>query len=89
MKKTAFALVTGLALTLPSMAFAQSCTVMDPTGSPLNIRQSPNGKIVGKLRNGTRVVVHDYDYDRKGRPWAYVTSNRGAGWVFREFIACY
>lgn len=58
-------------------------------GSPLNIRQSPNGKIVGKLRNGTRVVVHDYDYDRKGRPWAYVTSNRGAGWVFREFIACY
>lgn len=89
MKKLTLAFIAGLTLALPSMAFAESCTVMDPTGSPLNVRQSPNGKIVGKLKNGTKVYAHDYDYDHKGRPWAYVTSNRASGWVFREFIACY
>ena len=31
------------------------CIVSDPTGTPLNVRATPNGRIIGSLSNGTRV----------------------------------
>ncbi|OOR89959.1 hypothetical protein B0181_05760 [Moraxella caviae] len=76
---------------LTSTAYAQSCRVADPTGTPLNVRASVQGKVIGKLPNRKVVHVLDYDYDSKGRTWAYVSydSGRRSGWVFREFIACY
>ncbi len=61
------------------------CVVTDPTGTPLNIRATPNGKIIGTLRNGASVAILDTAYDSRGRPWAYI----GTGWVFREFVTCY
>src|SRR5689334_23519987 len=45
-----------------------ACVVADPTGTPLNIRTSPNGKIVGRIGNGERVRISDQtieDGDRK------------------------
>jgi hypothetical protein len=39
---------------------AQShCRVMDPTGTPLNLRTAPNGQILGNLANGIVVAVLD------------------------------
>ena len=74
-------------------AFAQSrCRVMDPTGTPLNIRTSPNGSIIGTLPNGLLVSVSDITRDGRGRPWALVAqyeTGRRIGWVFREFISCF
>ena len=72
----------------------QVCKVTDPTGTPLNVRATPNGRIVGKLRNGVEVYIVKIDYDSQGRPWALVgrsrQNRRGAfGWVFREFISCF
>jgi Bacterial SH3 domain len=70
----------------------QRCRVMDPTGTPLNVRTSPNGTIVGALRNGVLVSVIDRTVDGRGRPWVYIAhraSRRPIGWVFREFIACF
>lgn len=80
--------------TLPANADsqAQTCKVTDPTGTPLNARATPNGKVVGKVNNGTVVYVAQYDYDDKGRPWALVfnaKNNKYIGWVYREFISCY
>ena len=76
-----------------SAAMAQSrCRVMDPTGTPLNLRTAPNGQIVGNLPNGVLVLVVDHAVDAKGKPWVYIKSlNDDAilGWVFREFIACF
>jgi SH3 domain-containing protein len=73
-------------------ASAQSrCRVMDPTGTPLNVRTTPNGHIVGTLNNGDQVTVLDRTSDRKGKAWVYVgnyENNKPIGWVFREFIAC-
>lgn len=74
-------------------ATAQSrCRVLDPTGTPLNVRTSPNGRIVGNLPNGLLVSILDTDTDGRGRPWALVArydNGRRIGWVFREFIACF
>ncbi len=70
------------------------CQVTDPTGTPLNVRAEPNGRIINALRNGREVYIDEIAYDRKGRPWAkvsgyYNSRYRVWGWVFREFISCY
>lgn len=68
------------------------CIVSDPTGTPLNLRERPQGRIIGSLRNGTYVRLVDISYDGLGRPWGFIIgwdSGRPLGWVFREFISCY
>jgi hypothetical protein len=73
-------------------SFAQGpCEIMDPTGTPLNVRASPNGHIVGTLQNGVQVSVVDRAVGRKKQTWVYVRHSENQspiGWVYREFIAC-
>ena len=83
-------------VTLASQAHAQTrCRVMDPTGTDLNVRATPNGRIVGKIVNGSMVSLVDTAGDDRGRPWARVIVEDGTGrarapgWVFREFVACW
>jgi hypothetical protein len=77
----------------PQPALAQSrCRVMDPTGTPLNVRTSPHGQIVGALPNDLLVTVLDRATDGSGKPWVYVsryTNDAPLGWVFREYISCF
>lgn len=73
---------------------ARVCQVTDPTGTPLNVRDRPNGRVVNLLRNGREVYIHETAYDRQGRPWVLVGGYyegvyRTWGWVFREFVSCY
>lgn len=68
------------------------CKVTDPTGSPLNVREGPQGRVIGTIRNGANVRIEATARDHKGQPWAQiVTGDRGrtVGWVFREFVSCY
>ena len=70
------------------------CHVTDPTGTPLNIRDTPNGKVINKLRNDREVYITDSDYDNQGRPWVYLEGYykgeyRHWGWAIREFVSCY
>jgi hypothetical protein len=66
-----------------------ACVVADPTGTPLNIRTSPNGKIVGKIANGERLRILDQTTEN-GKEWAYISNaaSRPIGWVFRKFLVC-
>ena len=72
----------------------ERCIVSDSTGSPLNVRTSPNGKrVVTKLKNGTDVFIEDYSSDAQDREWVKVRLtgkrvNKGLGWVLREFLVC-
>lgn len=68
------------------------CRVMDPTGTPLNIRETPGGRVVGTLPNGMLVAHSETVRDRRGRAWAFLhdrVSGNPIGWVYREFIACF
>src|SRR5262249_30755286 len=47
------------------------CRVMDPIGTPLNARATPNGPIVGRLNNGEQVTVFDPPSDRTDKSWVY------------------
>jgi hypothetical protein len=64
----AAALIT-LALATPASAL--NCIVADPTGSPLDIRLAPNGKVVATARKGTRIQVFEGEekYDNQRPVW--------------------
>lgn len=64
------------------------CTVVDPTGTPLNVRDGPNGAILTTLKRGAKVEVIDHR-DHDGRRWALVAHFAEAwGWVFGAYLAC-
>ena len=68
------------------------CIVSDPTGTPLNVRASPQGPIMSTIPNGANVRITNTTRDYKGQPWAYIVgweNGRQIGWVFREFVSCY
>jgi hypothetical protein len=72
----------------------KTCRVTDPTGTPLNARLRPNGKIINRLKNGRNVYVQSFASDDEGKPWVLVAiKNQGnykiLGYVLREFISCY
>ena len=90
-------LAAGAVLALPFLASAAqaqvprgTCMISDPTGTPLNVRSAPAGRIIGNLYNGDFVVMTGTAPDANGRNWAQVTgtSTDIRGWVFREFISC-
>lgn len=73
---------------------ADRCAVTDPTGTPLNLRAAPNGRILATLNNRQTVQMLDQVYDDRGRAWALVRMHGGGGtgvrgYVFREFVSCY
>ena len=88
-------MILAVAILMACLADASAqtrCRVVDPTGTPLNVRTAPNGAIMGTLTNGMLVSVLDRSVDAGGKPWVYVASRTtGAplGWVYREFIACF
>jgi len=68
------------------------CKVTDPTGTPLNVRESPNGKIVGTLANGALVAIVEAKDAANGKPWVKIVdakTYKPIGWVFREFVSCF
>ena len=68
-----------------------ACHVMDPTGTPLNVRDKPNGAAVDTLTNGTPIRVLGIQQDTRGRDWALITGpgeREAIGWAFRDYIAC-
>lgn len=78
------------ALAAPTAEAQQRCRVMDPTGTPLNIRETPGGRVVGSLPNGVLVAAVE-TVRANGRVWVFVHDRAGdpIGWVYREFIACF
>ena len=87
-------LITNFSFSALPLRAETVCKVTDPTGTPLNVRTSPNGKIKGTLKNRQEVYIESIEYDAKGRPWArvggYILGDyKVLGWVFREFISCY
>lgn len=91
MRKTAILVVAGFGAFCATEALADRCKVTDPTGTPLNVRVAPQGKVVGKLPNGAQVQMIETGNDAGGRLWARISrmDGRPVGWVYREFVSCY
>ena len=70
--------------------YARVCTVADPTGTPLNIREQPNGKILGTWDNGVRVRPYE-EKTHNGKVWYAVeriADDNAIGWVFDPYLKC-
>lgn len=92
MTRVSIATMALLCFTNLASAEGERCKVTDPTGTPLNVRNGPNGTITGKLANGTLVAILDHADDSNGKPWLRVkdyTAKKPIGWVFREFVSCF
>ena len=51
------------------------CKANDPSDTYINLRETPNGRLVGPVNNGQKlVVVSDSVNDSKGRPWIKVSN---------------
>lgn len=95
-KKLAFiAFATALLSPISAQAYVETtCFVNDPTGTPLNVRATPNGKIVYKLRNGTVIenMSEEKFFDSKGRQWTFIfhfgPENPSQGYVISKYIKC-
>lgn len=61
------------------------CTVSDPTGTPLNVRQSPGGRVIGTLKNGTIVGIGLSD-GSEGTEWTRIVQPV-KGYVWSPYLA--
>ena len=89
-------LLTAVAFATPTAAQSRGsiCLVADPTGTLLNVRSAPNGRIVGQIANGVWVRVGDMAAVG-GKPWAHIHDSDMAGtlgdplgWVFASYLKC-
>jgi uncharacterized protein YraI len=83
MKKMLLGAVAVATIASPALA-ENACTVNDPTGTPLNVRERPNGPILGALKNGVPVSIRE----RRG-DWVRVVPREGkTGWVVQKYLDC-
>jgi Bacterial SH3 domain len=69
-------------------AFGADCVVADPTGTPLNVRSEPQGRILSALPNGMIVKVLD-ERTLGGKRWAKIAAHGEVlGWVFAAYLDC-
>ena len=76
-----------LAASHPALG-AERCRIADPTGTPLNVRTAPQGRVIGTLPNGFLASILEQSTDRFGKSWVYVAdygSGRPIGWIYRQF----
>ncbi len=79
-------------LTTAQTQGALPCKVSDTTGTMLNVRSKPNGgKIVKKLKNGTKVFIWEETGDAQDRGWSLIRltpKGKNIGWVLFELLEC-
>jgi hypothetical protein len=71
------------------------CINIDPTGTPLNVRDKPGGSILYTIsENATIDYPEEEKRDSKGKLWALVQiydeegHKQKKGWVFRKYLLC-
>lgn len=70
---------------------ASKCRVSDPTGTQLNVRTTPSGKVIQSVENGRSVNILDTARDGQGREWSYLENNESRialGWAISRFLTC-
>lgn len=78
---------------MPSISHARpQCYVDDSTGTPLNVRSTPNGQVIGRLKNGEPLFIIGDAIDSRGRAWLkiiYDTPNGGVeAYIYGEYYSC-
>jgi hypothetical protein len=72
---------------------AERCLVTDPSGTPLNVREAPGGRLKATLDNGIVVEIAETVADARGRRWGRISGGRApaaiGGWVLISLVSCF
>lgn len=72
----------------PAVFFQDNCVVTGTNNTPLNVRKTPNGRIIGSLKLGAHIVAYDLVQDSNGNDWTKIKFGRGFGYVSTQFVSC-
>ena len=64
------------------------CRIFDPDDSFVNVRQSPEGVLIGPLMNAKKVIIVDIMKDAKSRDWALIQYGNRIAFVMRKLVKC-
>lgn len=62
------------------------CIVADPSDTPLNVRATPGGKIIGSLPDGAEVEWLERSDHNKN--WVYIYTPVMEGYVWANYLRC-
>jgi hypothetical protein len=81
---------TAPATTAPPGTGSTECVVNNPSGRPMNVRETPNGAKKDSISNHAHVRPVRFASAADGKPWAYVSdvTGREIGWVFFPYLTC-
>lgn len=65
-----------------------NCVVKGNNSTPLRVRSSPGGGIIGSLKVGADIQAYDLVQDRNGENWTKIKFQGGTGYVSTQFISC-
>jgi len=85
-----FALVAAIVMLLSAVPIAALATttarVVVSSNDVLHLRATPNGSIIGKYRNGTKVTV----LSTSNKRWTWVRTPDGkVGYMYREYLSAF
>jgi len=65
-----------------------NCVVTGANDTPLRVRSTPGGSVIGSLKVGADILAYDLVKDRNGDYWTMVKYKNGYGYVSTQFISC-
>jgi hypothetical protein len=76
--------------TAPPGTGSTECVVTNPSGRPMNVRETPNGAKKDSISNHAHVRPVRFASAADGKLWAYVSdvTGREIGWVFFPYLTC-
>lgn len=65
-----------------------NCVVRGTNNTPLRVRSTPGGRVIGSLKIGTHILAYGIEQDNNGNDWTKIKYRKGYGFVSTEFVSC-
>jgi len=72
----------------PVVFIQDSCVVKGTNNTPLRVRATPGGRVIGSLKLGAQIWAYGIEQDNYGNDWTKIKYKRGYGFVSTQFVSC-
>lgn len=74
--------------TEPAVVLQDNCVVKGSNNTPLRVRATPGGRVIGSLKRGANILAYGIEQDNYGNDWTKIKYRKGYGFVSTDFISC-